>query len=512
VVRLLVDEFGLVLTPEAPPSKPRAEKLFGELCVRCHGNDGRADTEEAKKLNPPPVSFLDAERLSRVSPVLAFHALTFGIPGTGMASFDSLPVSDRWSLAFYAVTMRHFAAAKVASECQPTMPSLAELAARSDAELEHRAWGNCSPAEAVARVRLQAFEPPKGGTFAEARRYLDQIEKATVPEDRKELAISAYLIGIEPHEPALRARDPHLAARVESAFIDLRHVVEGGRASEIAAAIERARLALDAAEARGETSTGVPFFAAFAIALREGFEISLLIAALLAFVRKTGHPEQARFIHLGWLAAIPAGLVTWFALGRALKGAERELTEGLLTLFAAAMLLFVSHFVLGRLESRKWLKFLERRTVAGTSAPSRMPLVAMAFIAAYREAVEVVLFFRALLLDLPGGGLPIAAGAGVAVVLLAIAVFVAGQLGKRLNPRPVMLVSSILLTALAISLVGQGVRALQEGGYVAASPIGVPSVPLLGVFGTAQTVTAQAIVLVLVMIPIVLERISRRAA
>ena len=32
-----------------------------------------------------------------------------------------------------------------------------------------------------------------------------------------------------------------------------------------------------------------------------------------------------------------------------------------------------------------------------------------------------------------------------------------------------MLVSSIVLTALAISLVGQGVRALQEGGYVSLS-------------------------------------------
>ena len=46
-------------------------------------------------------------------------------------------------------------------------------------------------------------------------------------------------------------------------------------------------------------------------------------------------------MHDGWLLALPAGAVTWFAVGAALGGAKRELTEGVLTLVAAAMLLFV---------------------------------------------------------------------------------------------------------------------------------------------------------------------------
>src|SRR5439155_14145987 len=144
--------------------------------------------------------------------------------------------------------------------------------------------------------------------------------------------------------------------------------------------------------------------------------ISLLIAALLAFVRKSGRGEEARWVHVGWLASVPAGVVTWFLVGAALAGARRELTEGVLTLVAAAMLLFVSHFVLGKLESRKWLKFLEKRTVAAAKTTVHWPLASMAFIAAYREALEIVLFFRALLLGAPGRALAVAGGAATGVV------------------------------------------------------------------------------------------------
>ena len=237
--------------------------------------------------------------------------------------------------------------------------------------------------------------------------------------------------------------------------------------------------------------------------MADGAATTLLLAALLAFLRKSGKSELARYVHLGWLAAVPAGAITWFLIGAALGGARRELTEGILTLVAAGMLLFVSHFVLGRVESRKWLKFLERKTKSAAGRPGvPWPLVAVAFVAAYREAIEIVLFFRALVLDAPGGGLAIAAGAATGIVLLVALVKGVQALGKRLNPRPVMLVSSILLTAIAISLVGQGVRALQEGGYLPVWPVS-PRVrlPILGVFPTVQGLAAQLVVLLLVVIP-----------
>jgi high-affinity iron transporter len=256
----------------------------------------------------------------------------------------------------------------------------------------------------------------------------------------------------------------------------------------------------------------VPFAAAFAIALREGFELSLLLAALLAFLRKAGREGEARYVHLGWIVAIPAGAITWFAIGAALSGARRELTEGVLTLVAAAMLLFVSHFVLGRLESRRWLKFLERSTLdAGGKQQGSvgLALFSVAFVAAFREAIEIVLFFKALLLDSPTGPWPVIGGAAAGLSVLVVIVQVLARVGRRMNPRPLMLASSVVLSALAISLVGQGVRALQEGGLVGLSSLAWPRLPALGLYPTVQGLGAQLVVLLLVVVPTLLER--RRA-
>ena len=64
--------------------------------------------------------------------------------------------------------------------------------------------------------------------------------------------------------------------------------------------------------------------------------------------------------------------------------------------------------------------------------------------------------------------------------------------------------SGLLLTALAISLVGQGVRALQEGGYVSLTPIGNArgGLPTLGLYPTLEGLGTQLVVLVLVLLPI----------
>jgi high-affinity iron transporter len=505
----LIDDFGLVLAPLAPPSEERAKTLFTQACAACHGADGRARTDKAQELKPPPVSFFDEDKMSRISPSLAFHALTFGVQNTAMASFEVLPASDRWSLAFYVVSLRHRAEKRSPPKETSIAASPSRLAELSDADLEKTGLGKPE----IAWLRTEAsFVSTPGGQFSDARKLLAELaQNADDKPKARELAIAAYLEGVEPHEAMLRARDRALSDKVEKSFFELRRAVDEKAPDEVRRQVALAGKVLDEADELARGGWSVPFFAALAIALREGFELSLLIAALLAFVRKSGHAEEGRWVHVGWLAAIPAGIASWFLVGAALAGARRELTEGVLTLVAAAMLLFVSHFVLGKLESRKWLKFLEKRTVAAAKNTVHWPLASMAFIAAYREALEIVLFYRALVMGAPGHASAVVAGAAAGVVGLSGLVLVMAQLGRRLNPRPVMLGSSILLTTLAISLVGQGVHALQEGGYLSLTPIQLPSLPSLGLYANLQGVFTQLLVLALVFVPWYLSRGTERA-
>ena len=513
VHQLLLDEFNLVLTPTATPSLERAGKLFADNCARCHGADGRAETEEAKKLTPRPVSFLDEGRMRRISPELAFHALTFGVTGTAMAAFDTLTPADRWSLAFYVVSLRHRAGDTHAGETivkirAPQLPrSASRLSALTDDEIAAQliGAGAADLVHALAYLRADApFRSEPGGRFAIARTRLAELAAASDdPIRARELAVAAYLEGVEPHEAALKAKDKSLSDRLEKTFLGLRTSIDGGvKGNALRQEVARAQLVVDTVEERAAGGASVPFAAAFAIALREGFELSLLLAALLAFLRRAGRENDARWVHLGWVAAVPAGLLTWLAIGAALSGARRELTEGILTLVAAAMLLFVSHFVLGRLESRRWLKFLEQKTMAaGGQGRVGLALFTVAFVAAYREAIEIVLFFKALLLDSNAGPWPVVAGAAAGVAVLMVVVKLLGLVGRRLNPRPLMLVSSVVLTGLAISLVGQGVRALQEAGIVGLTSLSLPSLPALGLFPTVQGLGGQLVVLALVVLP-----------
>lgn len=530
----LKSAFGLRLSPTGTLDAGRGATLFQSLCASCHGADGRAETPMAKALKPRPVSFLDGERMAQVSPSLAFHTLTFGVQGTGMAAFDHLPAHDRWNLAFYVVALRHgrpgaaaSLPAAVAEKLAAAQP-LTSLAERSDGELlaELAAAQVADPTQALAYLRTSApyqEKPQAGGRFAEAERLLTAVAEAAERGDyasAHKLAIAAYLDGIEPHEAALRVSQPESVRRIEAAFQELRQVTDSPSAPSAAtvqAKVRATRALLADVERAGQGSQVKALAGALLIAVREGLEIALLIAALLAFLRKSGQAALARYVHLGWLLAVPAGLITFAAVGAVIDGARRELAEGILTLFAAAMLLTVTHWVLGARESKQWLGFLRKKVeAAGETGAGRgqiLALVGIAFFAAYREALETVLFFRALMLQAgPGGQGQVLLGAGLGTLLMIGLVLVVGRIGKKLNPRPVMLASSVLLAALSLTLTGHGLHALQEGGYVRSTPVVIAGeawsgLPSIGLYASWQGLALQALVLVLLLLPSLLDKL-----
>src|SRR5205807_904372 len=181
-------------------------------------------------------------------------------------------------------------------------------------------------------------------------------------------------------------------ARIERAFLELRAALEPGSAQDPAPLAARVDAMLSEADAQS-ASTGalVPFLAALVIALREGVEAALLVAALLALLRKAGRERQAGAVHVGWMAALGAGLVTWWLSGAliGISGMRRELLEGIFQLVTAALLLWASHWLLAAASARRLIGFLQARaTRAGTWA-----LFGLAFAAIYREMFEVVIFF-----------------------------------------------------------------------------------------------------------------------
>lgn len=95
--------------------------------------------------------------------------------------------------------------------------------------------------------------------------------------------------------------------------------------------------------ADGNLSPNTAFVSSLVILLREGLESILIVSTIVAFVVKTGRRDALPYIHLGWIGAMALGAMTW-VLARymlSLSGVNRELTEGITALLAAAMLLYV---------------------------------------------------------------------------------------------------------------------------------------------------------------------------
>lgn len=519
----LVSDHHVVLSPAAPPSLRDGERLYRETgCRTCHGDDGSADTEAARQLDPHPANFLDPERVAAVSPHRAFFAITFGVEGTGMTGYPQLSDSERWSLAFYVLSLRHArgvdrdpaqdraqAQALLAGLAEPPPSDARRLAGLTEEELLARLG---ALPDAAARDRVLAYlrgVAPFAEHAAAAPEASDQPARLAVARERlraglaayragdvagaRQAFVSAYLDGFEPYEAAIGARDAELVREVEAEMLALRQGLGAGvTADDLGARVGSLVLLLDRAE-QGDGEGSTAFAAAFTIALREGFEIALLVGALLALVRRRGSVRLVRYVHAGWLLAIPAGFLTWLLAAELLGGLQRELAEGIAALVAAVVLLGVTHWLFGQLTARRFMGFLgERFERAFLGRAASVGVLSLAFVAAYREAFEIVLFFQALLLDVGERTGLVWLGAASGLGVLIAVTYGLRRIGQRLPARAFMLFSSGLLSLLAWILVGKGVRAFQEAAVLPIHSVSLPDIEFFGFYGTVEGLLAQA--------------------
>ncbi|MEA3063854.1 MAG: high-affinity iron transporter [Sphingomonadales bacterium] len=505
----LIRAYPVPLAPKTMPDPARGAALYAENCAACHGAAGDAKTPMAATLDPPPIAFADRERAKERSLFALYQVIDQGLEGTAMQSFGHLPEADKWALAFRA---GRFAYPDALAEegrrlwegdaaLRALVPDSAALTGLTEAGLAQRIGAERAAAvTAYLRADPAAVTTRGGSSLPVAREKLRQSLAAYRAGDRKAakaLALAAYLDGFEPIEPMLSARDPALMARVETAMGELRAAIAEGRdpaqVGERIAALDTLFDETERALAPEQGSDASTFLGAFTILLREGLEALLIVVAMLAFLRKADRAEMVRPVHWGWILALVAGFATWWAATRFISdsGASRELTEGLGSVLAAVILLFVGIWMHGKAQADEWQRYIREKVGRALSRKSAWFLFLLAFVAVYREVFETILFFAALSAEGRIGALIAGAGAGLA--LLALTAVLMLRFSRTLPIAKFFAYSSALIAVLAVVLAGKGVAALQEAGLLGVIPVRwAPRIAMLGLYPTLQGLAAQA--------------------
>lgn len=334
--------------------------------------------------------------------------------------------------------------------------------------------------------------------------------------------IEAY--GLFESEPELRLanRAPLLSREIEGLFWEgsggqaglYTLIYQEAEAERVADAIAAVRGKLDEAETFLGAALTTPLAAlnSAIIILREGLEAVLIIGAILAYMVKTGAPRRfIGWVTTGIIAAILLSVATWFAAETFLTitPVQRELIEGITSLLAVAVLFYVTNWLFHKVYVVDWMKFVREQADKALNNGRALGLAALGFTVVYREGLETVLFYQALLFDAEPA--PVLLGFVAGLVVILVIAFAILRLSKRLPLKPLFTATTILLLVLAFSFTGSGVRELQEAGVVQTTllpwfPENLLLMEVFGLFPTLETVLAQVMFTALIALTFVYSR------
>lgn len=251
------------------------------------------------------------------------------------------------------------------------------------------------------------------------------------------------------------------------------------------------------------------------ILLREGLEAILVLAALLAYAKKSSEAVAGRWIWAGAgtglvLSGILAVLFTSLVAAAA-SGSMRELLEGVTGLVAVVLMLTVGNWLHSKSNAAAWNRFVENSVGNALARGSLCSLFAVSALAILREGAETAIFYIGMAPAIETSQLLIGIGsATVILVVLALAII---KFSVRLPIRAFFLTATILIYYLVFRFLGESIHSLQVAGKLPGhTASSLPSISWLGMYPTWETFVPQALVLIFMVWQLVRQEIRSSKA
>ena len=287
--------------------------------------------------------------------------------------------------------------------------------------------------------------------------------------------------------------------------IDTKHAE--AKAAEAEATAETAGESAAAEEKQSDPKL-LTFLGAFGIIVREGLEAILVIAAIIAYLKKSGNARSVRNVYIGAIAGIAASfaaaaLLAWAKQAFVGAGLAQEVIEGITALIAVCVLFYVSNWMISKAEAASWSRFIDGKVQSSLEQGSSFALAFTAFLSVFREGAEVVLFYQPMLSE--GNPGMVWAGFGAGCVLLVFVYLAITKLSIKLPIKVFFTATSILMAVMCVSFLGSGIKELAEGNVFDLT-LRVPGIPendviqIFGIYPWLETLVPQLILAIILLI------------
>lgn len=238
------------------------------------------------------------------------------------------------------------------------------------------------------------------------------------------------------------------------------------------------------------------------ILLREGLEAILVLAALLAYLRREAVPAASRWVWSGAAAGLAASIglavLLTYSLSQAASGGARELIEGITGLVAVVMMLTVGRWLHGKSSTAAWNKYVDLQMQGALAKGNLWYLFFIAALAILREGAETTIFYAGMAPAIDTSQLLL--GIGSALVILIILGYAMIALSAKLPLAAFFRAATVLIYYLVFRFLGESLHALQIAGKLPAhTGHSLPSIGWLGMYPTWETTIPQLLILVLIL-------------
>ncbi|WP_341279425.1 FTR1 family protein [Paenibacillus sp. FSL H8-0537] len=250
------------------------------------------------------------------------------------------------------------------------------------------------------------------------------------------------------------------------------------------------------------------------ILLREGLEAILVLAALLAYLKKSGNESKRIWVWSGvWvgllLSAVMAVLLT-YAIAQAAAGSAREAIEGIAGLVSVILMITVGNWLHSKANLRSWNSYIDNKMGSAIARGSLWSLFAVSALAIMREGAETTIFYVGMAPSIDPYQMIL--GIGVTFLLLVAIAFVIIRFSTKLPIRPFFIVASVLIYYLVFRFMGESIHSLQVAAWLPTHAVSEwPTIGFLGIYPTLETALTQLAVLVVIIIMFVWQQARRKA-